>query len=68
MKYLWRYLLMEVVVGGLISWLTGEFTSLAWATIPATLTICLMGITLYAFMLGEPSREYGEDYAEDTMR
>lgn len=68
MKDLWRYVVAEFLIGGIITWLIGSNASWEWGFIPLVLTLCIVAVTCYVFVLGEPSREYGEDYAEDTMR
>jgi predicted RND superfamily exporter protein len=68
MKNLWLYVLGEFAVGSIITWLIGSNTSWLWGLIPFVLTLSAVAFTTFAFVLGEPAREYGEDYAEDTMR
>lgn len=71
MNILLRYWLAELALGALVTWLVYTFSDIRWIPIPVVLTFCAMAVTLYAFILGEPTRRYhehGEDYADDTMR
>ncbi len=70
MNVLWRYWGIEATLGGVATWLTYTHTSWMWTVIPVAVTLCLMGVTLYAALTIEPIRQYrehGEDYAGDTM-